>query len=146
MLMLNFKVGNDCYNCSCDWIAEIVPRVPLVQVPQTSPHVAGLLNYGGDSILILDFTSVLLGRLSHNLMNTKIIIFKRPLEENHIQTFGLVVEEVLGVEELNPEVFKKTGLEIKKPYFLDGIYNTQNTNKQLVRVDLLFEALPKLLE
>ena len=145
MLMLNFKVGSDYYCCPCDWIVEIVPRVPLMQIPKTSPYVAGLLNYGGESLPIVDFTSILLERLSHNLMNTKIIIFKSPLDESKIQTFGLIVEEVLGVQELDPEVFKKMGLEVKELPFLDGIYNQQNVNRQLVRVDLLFEALPELL-
>lgn len=141
MLMLIFHIGDDCYGCSCDWIVEIVPNVLLKQLPHSPSYFAGLMNYSGESVPVIDFTTVMLDRPSNHLMSNRIIIFNDPIKNKNFKQFGLIVEEVVEAVEMDVNLFVETGLEIKNTTFLKGIYNSESGSIQLIKIDSLYESL-----
>lgn len=139
MLMLIFYVGNDCYCCSCDSMIEIVPAIPLKKIPQAPSYVQGLLNYGGEPILVLDLSSIIAGHPSKDSMHTRIMILKNP-EDRPIKILGLMAEKIIETRDLTPGLFTEPGLLIKNLSFLDGVYITEQESIQKVNVDQFFKT------
>jgi chemotaxis-related protein WspB len=142
MLMIIFYIGTECYCCSCDSMIEIVPKIPLKQIPQMPNYLAGLLNYGGESIPIIDLSSILVGAPCQDYMHTRIMIFKNPVEGT-IKTLGIVAEKVNEIREMDPNLFNES-LHIKNLPFLMGIYNTTTESVQRVNIKQLFEKITQI--
>ena len=141
--MLIFYVGSDCYCCSCDSMLEIVPKISLKQIPQAPNYFAGILNYGGEPVPVIDLSTIIIGRESNNCMHTRIMIFKNPLE-GPIKILGIIAEKIIEAREMNPALFNESGFQIKNLTFLNGIYNTEKESIQKINVNQFFEFVPEI--
>lgn len=143
MLMLIFFVENDCFCCSCDSILEIIPKVPLKSIPQKPNYFAGLLNYAGDSVPIVDLSMLIAGHPCSSKMHTRIILFKIPFDST-VKILGIMAEKIIETRDIDPDLFTEFRLKIKNLTFLDGIYNTETESIQQINVNLLFNSLPEI--
>jgi chemotaxis-related protein WspB len=140
MLMLIFYVGSDCYCCSCETMLEIIPKIPLKPIPQAPSYLAGLLNYGGESVPIIDFSMIIAQRPSDNYMHSRIILFKTE-QEGQTKILGLIAEKIIETRNIDPKLFNEPGIHIQKLSFLNGIYNTEHESIQWVNLKRFFETL-----
>lgn len=56
-LYLAFRIGADRYALDCAQVVEVLGRVPLKQLPGTPDCVAGLLDYRGHPVPVLDVSA-----------------------------------------------------------------------------------------
>jgi len=140
--MLIFNVENNRYCCNCDLIIEIIPKIPLILVPHTPDYIVGVLNYGGDSVPVMDFSTILVGHPSKNSMHTRMILLRYPIKNDRIKIVGLIAENIVEVRDIDPKLFNAGGLHIPNFTFLNGMYNSQNESIQWVNLDQLFLSLP----
>src|SRR3954451_8554304 len=60
MLLLTFRVSDDLYAVAAERVVEVVPRVELRPIPHAPACLAGLFNYRGKAVPVIDL-GILLG-------------------------------------------------------------------------------------
>ncbi len=143
MLMLLFYVGNERYACECDTIVEVIPQVALRQVSTSQEYLIGLLNYANMPIPIVDFTQLCAGRSSIPYLSTRIIIFRRQLENQPEQTLGLLAERVTDTIDREPTDFMNSGFSLRHGSFIGGVAHDTHGLIYQVLVDQLFDTVHK---
>jgi len=74
MLFLLFQMGPDRYALEAAHAVEIVPFLELKKVPQAPRGLAGIINYRGQPVPVLDLCELTLGRPAREQLSTRIII------------------------------------------------------------------------
>ena len=134
--MLLFYVGQECYALDCEHILEVVPRVNLKPISHAPKYVAGLLNFRGVPVPVVDLCQLLEGRPSSSRLHTRIVILRH---EEH--TFGIIVEQLTETMYRKKEDFVDAGVRMKEIPYLGGVFTEKDTTIQLVLFDALFSAL-----
>jgi chemotaxis-related protein WspB len=111
-LMLLFQVGDQQYAMKSDHIQEILPCIDLHPIDSPRPAIAGLMNYHGTMIPVLDLNQLMKGRSSHQHFGTRIVLLKpiataQPaiafLAERIIDTLTLDTQNLVDV----PQAFEQ---------------------------------------
>lgn len=102
MLYAQFFVDEDRYVISVKDIVEIVPVVQLKIVPMLPNYAAGLMNYHGSQVPVIDLCYLLLNRACRKKLSTRIILVNRGEGSGKSMTMGFMVEkatEMITVDE-----------------------------------------------
>ena len=102
MLYSQFFVNEDRYVLPIRDIVKIAPYVALKPIPLLPDYIAGLMNYHGCVIPVVDVCQLLVSRPSRKILSTRIIIVELKDDNGMWMSLGLVVEkstEVIMVEE-----------------------------------------------
>jgi chemotaxis-related protein WspB len=75
-LMLLFQVGEQQYALASHHIQEILPGLDLYPIDIDRPGLAGLMNYHGDMIPVLDLNLLMKGRSSRQQFGTRIVLLR----------------------------------------------------------------------
>lgn len=140
MQMLLFYVGNNAYACDSEDVMEVVPKIFLKQVPE-NPIFAGVMNYAGEPIPVIDFSQLIAQRPSSDSMHTRIIIFNIQYEDVKPNMMGFIAEKVIETRDLEFSEFKDSGVRIERFPFLKGLMNRGAEVIQFVSLPELFYTL-----
>lgn len=140
MLMLLFYIGSDRYAFGCDRIIEIIPRVNLKKISHTPEYVAGMLNFRGLPVPIVDLCYLLAGRPSISRLHTRIIILRFNEGEN-VFTLGLLAERVTETMLHKQEEFIDSGIRAKDVPYLGGMLTDKEGVIQFVFLNKLFQVV-----
>src|SRR4249920_4479 len=97
MLFVLFQVGKDRYALAASEIIEVLPLVELRGVPCAPPPVAGLFNYHGTPVPVIDMTQCMANQSARRWLSTRIILVKYAAREDEIRTLGLMAERAVEV-------------------------------------------------
>ena len=142
-LMLLLCLGEDRYVIGADYIVEIFPRINLKIIPHSKKYLAGLLNYGGVPLPVIDLSQIVIGKESNNAMHTRIILLQYTAPEKGRQSLGLIAEQIVQTEEIDPNTFIESGLQLGELPFLEGVLTKGNRSTQFISVPKLFEFVSK---
>lgn len=78
MLVLLFETAEGRYAIETRHLVEVVPFVSLKRMPKAGEAVAGLANYRGRPVPVLDLSVLLAGSASEPLISTRILIVQDP--------------------------------------------------------------------
>jgi chemotaxis-related protein WspB len=120
MLFLSFQIGNDRYLLESRSIVEILPTLDLKEMPQSPAGVAGLFNYLGSPLPLIDVSLLLLGRSSARHMSTRIVVVKYT-EAAESRLFGLLLEKATTVVNRADKEFTSAGLSFNAAPYLGPI-------------------------
>jgi len=146
MLLLIFYVKEDCYAIDSSHVKEIVPLLKLQSIAKAPEYVAGLLNYRGISVPIIDLCLFLKNKKSNHFYNSRIIIVNYESEYGK-GLLGIVAENVTDVVRQDVTELKSSGVKLTTSPFLGkivlnekGMIQTIKLEKLLTKelVDLLF--------
>jgi chemotaxis-related protein WspB len=123
MLFLLFQAGDDAYALDARQVREVIPRVALRECPGAPSPVAGLFNYRGTVVPVLDFC-LLLGRPpSRPRLSTRILLMPWSEPAHHrSRLLGLMVESLIKTMEAEEQVFSQAGLATEQAPFLGTIF------------------------
>jgi chemotaxis-related protein WspB len=105
---LVFHVGPERYAVPAGSVAEVVPSVPLRRVPGTPEPVAGLFDYRGHVVPVVDLCRLFgegpcPARLSSRIVVVDLSAGEPPgSRPPHARFVGALAERVLSVEDLDP--------------------------------------------
>jgi chemotaxis-related protein WspB len=94
MLLLQFQAGKDRYGLDVSRVIEVIPMVVFRTLPHTEPAVAGLFNYRGTMVPVIDLTVLLGGVASRPLFSTRVILVDYPGRDGEHHVLGLLAERV----------------------------------------------------
>ncbi|WP_253274528.1 chemotaxis protein CheW [Nostoc sp. PCC 7107] len=93
--MLLFKIGNERYAITSQEVIEVLPMVLLKTLPHTPEHIAGVFNYRGRIVPVLDLCQLIRSKPCSNNLSTRIILVNY-CRGNHTQNvLGLMAEQVV---------------------------------------------------
>jgi purine-binding chemotaxis protein CheW len=136
---LTFRLGTETYGLDILRVKEIRGWAPVTGIPQSPPHVLGMLNLRGAIVPILDL------RLRFELASadftptTVVIVLSLRAEDAVTRECGVVVDSVSDVVDLNAEAIKAPPALSghAKSQFIQGLANADNGMLILLNVEKL---------
>jgi chemotaxis-related protein WspB len=92
MLFLVFELARERYVLDVRQIAEVLPLVGIKPLPQAPPAVAGIFNYRGAPVPVIDVSQLTLGRAAERRLSTRIVLVHYPGADGQTRLVGLIAE------------------------------------------------------
>ena len=140
MLYLLFFLDNSRYVIKATDVIEIVPLVKLTSIPRTPDYVAGIFNYRGKAVPVIDMRHLVSSASSHNIMSTRIIMVNYNAEHGERHVLGLLVEHVTDMIYLNEESFDDPVVRVNQSLQISQVLTDQSGIIQKIEIG---KALPE---
>jgi len=98
--VLEFKLGEETYCVSIDYVTEIVDVGTLTSVPNSAPHVEGVMDLRGRTTSIIDPKVVF--DIEDEGEAARIIVFDPEIAGDDQGAVGWLVDEVYQVSQVDP--------------------------------------------
>ena len=117
MLLLLFQAAGRTFGIDTSKILEVTPVPELRNAPGAPAYIAGLMNFRGRTIPVLDLTRLIEGRASRNVLSTRLVLARyEPGGEGAI--LGLVAERAVETVSCSDADFAATGIETQDMAYL----------------------------
>jgi chemotaxis-related protein WspB len=103
MLFLLFEIGDDTCALATDRVIEVVPLRELRKLRQAPAGVAGLLDYRGGFIPVVDIYTLELNRPARQRLSTRIAVVR--VAAGGVGSIGLMMENATETLRLDPAEF-----------------------------------------
>ena len=141
MLMLLFYAGDDLYALDSSQVVEAIPVVKLRKVHHAPDYVAGLFNYRGKIVPVIDLCHLIQGKPSRSHLSTRIIMVSYRSQENIDYCLGLMAERVTETLNRSNAEVAEAGIQVgDAPYLGEMILNDQGMIQCIHLEHLLSDA------
>ena len=140
MMLLLFTIGDDRYGLDVAQVVEVIPQVALRKMPRFPEHVAGLLNYHGKGVPVIDVLSLMCGRSSRAWLSTRIVLINYRTPTGGVHLLGILAERVTATVKLPKTAFSPAGVGCAEAPFLDEIAVDQHGMIQRIDIDKLLSS------
>ena len=137
MLFLLFRLDDDRYALDAGEIVEIIPTVTVKRIPQAAPGIAGVIDYRGAPVPLVDFHELSLGRPAQRRLDTRIVIVHYPDMRGEDRLLGLLVERATETLRRAPEDFSDPGVNPEKAPYLGPVTADEHGLIQRIALDRL---------
>jgi len=139
MLLLTFRVADDLYAVAASQVVEVVPRVGLRRIPHAPNYLAGLFNFRGKAVPVVDL-GILLGMTEcAEMLHTRVILASES-GRAHGPLLGLVAEHVSDVLFVEADQIVLPMGNLKQAPYLGDVVRTP---KGLVQIINAWKVLPR---
>ncbi len=121
MLYVRFEVKGDRYLVASGNVLEVVPCVNLKAAPQAPRYIAGIINYRGECIPVIDATLLLSHKSSEFNLGTRILMCNYSHPSHGCITLGVMVENALETVTFSESDFQPSGVEIEGAGYLGKV-------------------------
>jgi chemotaxis-related protein WspB len=121
MLFVLFRLGNDRYAMPASRVVEVVPLMALKRLPQAPPGLAGILNYRGRPVPVVDLCELALGHPASEQLSTRILITYHSDAEGENRLLGLVAEHATEILRKEAQDFAETGVHLGAAPYLGPV-------------------------
>jgi len=137
VLFLLFQLGPDRYAIDTRRIAEVLPLVTLKQLPHAPAGVAGVFNYRGAPVPVVDLSAIALGRPSEPRLNTRILLVQCPNTNGGGCLLGVIVEHATEVVRRDVTDFVASGVANARAPYLGPVASDARGLTQWIDVETL---------
>jgi len=138
MLILLFYAGEDLYAIESSHVIEVIPRVSLRKVHHVPDYVAGLFNYRGMILPVIDLCHLIQNTPSRSHLSTRIMIVKQPRQDGLQQYLGLMAERVTETLTVSPADIRASSIRAEEAPYLSGTIVDEKRIIQCVQLERLF--------
>ena len=131
MLLLSFRMGEDRYALDASSVVEITPLVQLRKIPQSPEQIAGVFNYRGTPIPILDLAYIIQGRACNTHLSTRIILFKHKTSDQKLHIVGFMAEQVTETIKRSMKNFINPGVLVENAPYLQQLFKNKDYDVSL---------------
>ena len=110
MLFLLLRLEHARYVLPAEQVLEILPLVRITPMPKSPPAVAGVIDFRGEPVQVVDLSLVLLGRPAKARMSTRVIIASCRTRGDQSKPIGLLAEQATDTLRRDPADFTDSGL------------------------------------
>ena len=147
MLVLLFYLGNTMYTMKCEKVREVAPMVKLKEVPHAPDYFAGLFNYRGVIVPVIDLRRLIQGHPCEIRLSTRIILVDYVRDDNTPYIIGFMAERITEAVRKSEDAFVSPGVSMQEAPYLGGFVMENKEMIQYIDLDLLpesFRFLPML--
>jgi chemotaxis-related protein WspB len=146
MVLLVFQSGEERLSLEVSRVIEVMPVVNLKKAPHTPKYIAGLFNYRGIIVPVVDLSALLSGDRRDPLLSTRIILVDYVDSSGSHHTLGLKAERVTETVTCREQDLQSPGVESEKTRYLGPVLLDERGMIRLVEVNrILPESLQKIL-
>jgi chemotaxis-related protein WspB len=109
-LFLIFQLGDNRYALDAREIAFVLPLIDVVWMPGAPAAIAGVCNYHGSPVPVIDLSQVVLGRPAVRRLHTRVVVVKYPTATGDTKLIGLVAERATTTLRREATDFMPSGL------------------------------------
>lgn len=110
MLFVLFQLAGDHYALEAARIAEVLPLVRCKALPGASAGIAGVLDYRGTPVPVVDLSALALGRPAAARLSTRCLIVRCVSPSSEPRLLGLIAEHATETLRCAPEEFLPSGV------------------------------------
>jgi len=110
VLLLLFEVDRERYALDSRHVVEVLPLVRLTQIPGAPAGVAGVLNFRGVPVPVVDLSSVMVGRSSPPRLSTRLVVIRYPDDSGHLPLLGVIAEHITETVRRDEAEFVPSGV------------------------------------
>ena len=148
MLFLLMQLDGNRYALDIREIVEVLPLVDSRPVPGAPAGVAGIIDYGGMPVPIIDLSQLLAGRPAHRRLSTRIVLIRWGRASGRQELLGLIAERATDTVRRDPADFRPSGVVRPSPPHLGGVVLDAAGPVHLIDVSTLLpeslrQALPE---
>ena len=115
MLFLIFQIGADRYALDARQVVEVLPPLAVKRIPLAPSSVAGLIDYHGQAVPLVDIGRMATGRAAQARLSTRIVLVDYPDSRGDGTQAGthllaLLAERVTETLSRDPADFQPSGL------------------------------------
>jgi chemotaxis-related protein WspB len=133
MLYLLFHLGGDRYVLEAQQILEILPMVSVRSLPQAPVGVAGVFNYRGAPVPLVDLSSLTLSQPSQHWFSTRIVLVR---SGDHL--LGLIIERATETIRREPSDFVASPVKTANTPYLGAVATDEHGLLQRIELEHLF--------
>lgn len=111
MLFLLFQIGPNRYAMDIQQVAEVLPVVQITPMPHLPAVVAGVFNYHGTPVPVIDLSQLLLQRPALKRFNTRLVVVRHLDESGVPHLLGLIAERATETVRRDPSDFTASGVD-----------------------------------
>lgn len=141
MLFVQFTLGADRYLLDSAQIERMLPLAPLKTLPGAPAWVAGVLDYEGASVPVIDLAALALARASHERLSTRLALVTYPRRDEHGVTtphrLGLLLEQATRTVTFDAASFIDAGIDTPHARYLGPLTRDEAGLLQWVRIEHL---------
>jgi chemotaxis-related protein WspB len=132
-VFLLFQIGSERYALPVQRVAEVLPLVALKTIPGAPKGVAGVFDYRGAPVPVIDLSALTVDRAAERRLGTRIVLCRYQGE----RLLGLIAEKATETLRRNPADFIATGIHHEGAPYLGPVCPDARGMIQLVSVDQL---------
>ncbi len=132
MLFLQFIINNTRYVLAAGNIIEVVPLIPLQKQPNAPRYIAGLMNYRGKSLPVIDMGQLFAGHDAALRLSSRIVVVKLRVPGQKMRHVGLLLEKASEILALEETEFAESGLENPQAPYLGKVIMDRQGMRQLI--------------
>lgn len=137
MQFLLFSLGNDRYGLDTRRVVRVLPQLELKEIPQAPGWVAGLMNYRGQPVPVIDLAMLARGTPGRTSFDTRIVLVEYCRAPGIVHPLGLLAEQASDIRRFAQEDFMPPGVENTGAPYLGQVATSAGDIVQLVDVDSL---------
>jgi chemotaxis-related protein WspB len=137
MLFLLFQMGDDRYALDVLQVAEVLPLVRVKVIPQAPAWVAGIIDYHGAPVPLIDLCQLALGCPARRRFGTRIILVNYRDHEGTPHLLGLLAERATEIMRRDPTDFVVSGVGNDPAPYLGSLAVDVRGMVQWITVDKL---------
>jgi chemotaxis-related protein WspB len=151
MLFLQFKISGNSYILEARDIIEVVPYANLQRIPQAPDYLAGLLNYRGDTVPVVDICFLMSGKPCELKLSSRIAMIDYQDDDGRSVCIGLLIERLTETAIYKESDFSDSGVALEDSPYLGKVIVDDKRIIQLVSIreiipeaahDILFHTIP----
>lgn len=144
MKALIFHIGRDRYGLRLGAVRRVLPLLTLKALPLAPPAVAGLMDFHGQPVPVIDLCRLAGAAAAPACYDTRIVLVDYHTADGACHLLGLVAEGVRGVHEIDAAALADSG--VAGAPFLGQVAGTGDGMLQLLEpAQMLTPALRALL-
>ena len=139
MLFILFTLDSERYVIDATQVERLMPLTPQ-SPPKTIPGapswVAGVLDYEGAPLPVIDLPALALGRPAEQLMSTRVVLVRYP-HAGTVRLLALLLEGATRTIRLNADAFHDAGIDMPNARYLGPVASEAGGLVQWIRVEHL---------
>jgi purine-binding chemotaxis protein CheW len=138
---LTFTLGPELFALPIDAVKEVQDVTDITRIPQTAPHMLGVMNLRGSAVPVVDLKHKFGMGAAQRTLNTRVAIidYSHDGRESLIGAMADSVREVLEFSADQIEPAPSIGMRVKTE-LIKGIVNLEDKFIILIDVDKVFSA------
>ncbi|HEY6645442.1 chemotaxis protein CheW [Povalibacter sp.] len=139
-LFVEFQIANDGYLLAATQVVQVLPLVDIKRIPRAPAGVAGVINYHGESVPVVDLSELATGEPAARNLSTRLILVRYPDRTARERLLGVIAEKVTQTVRRESTDFVATGVASDAASYLGPVCTADGRLLQRVEVHKLLTA------
>lgn len=140
MQFLVFHLGKDRYGLSTRQLLRVLPLMALKHLPQAPDYVAGLMNYHGAPVPVIDLGMLACAASCSAHFDTRILLTDFCAGDGTRHLLGLIVERVIHLDDIDCGLFSDSGVSNPDARYLGKVVARGGALLQLIELEHVLPA------